>query len=177
MKLRGAAADETTTDYPEIAMNDIKRILVVSRSTQYCRFAVDCGISLARRFGAELSVLHLVSNPVDLEAVNAPDLFMTYNVPNTSIQDYLNIREEAKKRIDRIISEESREGIPIKTMIKDGKPADEVEKAVREGQIDLLVMLAHEEGRLEHLLFGGDNDAIIRRLPCSLLLVKKEPGP
>ena len=36
-------------------------------------------------------------------------------------------------------------------------------------------MLAHEEGRLEHMLFGGDNDAIIRKMPCSILLVKKEP--
>jgi nucleotide-binding universal stress UspA family protein len=156
-------------------MKEVKRILVVSRSTQYCRLAVDCGISLARQFGAELSVMHLVSNPVDQEAVNAPDLFMSYNIPNTSIQDYLNIREEAKKKIDRII-EEARGDMPIKTMVKDGKPADEVEKAVREGQIDLLVMLAHEEGRLEHLLFGGDNDAIIRRMPCSIMLVKKEPG-
>jgi nucleotide-binding universal stress UspA family protein len=160
----------------ETAMKEIKRILVVSRSTQYCRFAVECGIFLARRFGAELSVMHLISSSVDLEAVNAPDLFMSYNIPNTSIQDYLNIRDEAKKRIDKII-EEARGGIPIKTMIKDGKPTDEVGKAVREGQIDLLVMLSHEEGRLEHLLFGGDNDAIIRRIPCSIMLVKKEPGP
>ncbi len=158
-------------------MEQIKRILVVSRSTRYCRFAVDCGITLARQFGAELSVMHLLSNPVDKEEVNAPDLFMSYNIPNTSIQDYLNIREEERKKIDQIISEEARGGIPIKTMIKDGKPADEVEKVVREKEIDLLVMLAHEEGRLEHLLFRGDNDAIIRRIPCSIMLVKKEPGP
>lgn len=154
----------------------VKRILVVSRSTQYCRFAVDCGIFLARQFGAELSVMHLVSNPLDQDAANAPDLFMSYNIPNTSIQDYLNIREEAKKKIDQIISEEAQGGISIKSMVSDGKPVYEVAKAVKEGQIDLLVMLAHEEGRLEHLLFGGDNDAIIRRIPCSIMLVKKETG-
>jgi nucleotide-binding universal stress UspA family protein len=33
-------------------------------------------------------------------------------------------------------------------------------------------MLAHEEGRLEHFLFGKTNDAIIRRLPTTLMLVK-----
>jgi nucleotide-binding universal stress UspA family protein len=48
---------------------------------------------------------------------------------------------------------------------------------VSEEKIDLIVMLAHEEGRIEHALFGGENDAIIRRMPCSILLVKKEPGP
>ena len=158
-------------------MKEVKQILVVSRSTQYCRFAVESGIFLARRFGAELSVMHLVSNPVEQEAVNAPDLFMSYHIPNTSIEEFLSIREEAKKRIDQIISNETQGGIPIKTMVKDGKPTDEVLKAVKEGEIDLLVMLAHKEGHLEHLLFGGDNDAIIRRIPCSIMLVKKEPGP
>jgi len=33
-------------------------------------------------------------------------------------------------------------------------------------------MLAHEEGRLEHFLFGNTNDAIIRQLPTTLMLVK-----
>jgi nucleotide-binding universal stress UspA family protein len=37
-------------------------------------------------------------------------------------------------------------------------------------------MLAHEEGRLEHFLFGRSNEEILRALPCSILLVKKEPG-
>jgi universal stress protein A len=37
-------------------------------------------------------------------------------------------------------------------------------------------MLAHEEGRMEHFLFGQSNEALIRKMPCSVLLVKKEPG-
>jgi nucleotide-binding universal stress UspA family protein len=38
-------------------------------------------------------------------------------------------------------------------------------------------MLAHEEGHLEHFLFGRSNEEIIRKMPCSVLLVKKEPEP
>jgi nucleotide-binding universal stress UspA family protein len=40
-----------------------------------------------------------------------------------------------------------------------------------------MVMLAHEEGRLEHFLFGRTNDELLRRMPCSILLVKSEPAP
>jgi nucleotide-binding universal stress UspA family protein len=57
--------------------------------------------------------------------------------------------------------------------VKDGLPADEIKKVVEEEKIDLIVMLAHEEGRLEHFLFGRTNDAILRQLPASILLVKK----
>jgi nucleotide-binding universal stress UspA family protein len=35
-------------------------------------------------------------------------------------------------------------------------------------------MRTHEEGRIERLLVGGSNDALIRKMPCSIFLVKKE---
>ena len=38
-------------------------------------------------------------------------------------------------------------------------------------------MLSHEEGHLEHFLFGRSNHELVRKMPCSILLVKKEPGP
>ena len=44
-------------------MKGIKRILVVSRMTQLCQEAVHQGISLARKYGAELFVIHVVHNP------------------------------------------------------------------------------------------------------------------
>jgi nucleotide-binding universal stress UspA family protein len=45
---------------------------------------------------------------------------------------------------------------------------------VEDEKIDLIVMLAYEEGRLEHLFLGRDNDKLIRKMPCSILLVKHE---
>ncbi|MEJ2023522.1 MAG: universal stress protein [Deltaproteobacteria bacterium] len=54
---------------------------------------------------------------------------------------------------------------------------NKVLKVVQDENIDLLIMLAHEEGHLEHFLFGHSNEHIIRRMPCSILLVKKEPEP
>jgi nucleotide-binding universal stress UspA family protein len=58
---------------------------------------------------------------------------------------------------------------------REGDPTVELFKAVKEEGIDLLIMLAHEEGHLEHFLFGRSNEEIIRKMPCSVLLVKKEP--
>ena len=62
-------------------------------------------------------------------------------------------------------------------IIREGKPIDEIMQVVKEEKIDLMVLLSHEEGRLEHMLFGHDNDAILRRMPCSILLIKREPEP
>ncbi len=44
-------------------MEEIKRILVVSRMTKYCQEAVRQGVSLARKYDGELFLLHVVHNP------------------------------------------------------------------------------------------------------------------
>ncbi|HXX58112.1 MAG TPA: universal stress protein, partial [Thermodesulfovibrionales bacterium] len=56
-----------------------------------------------------------------------------------------------------------------------GDPTREILNTVKEEEIDLIILLAHEEGRLEHFLFGRSNEEICRTLPCSVFLVKKEP--
>jgi hypothetical protein len=38
-------------------------------------------------------------------------------------------------------------------------------------------MLAREEGHLEHFLIDKSNHDLVRKMPCSIPLVKKEPGP
>ena len=57
--------------------------------------------------------------------------------------------------------------------VRDGEPVEEIKQVVQSEGVDLLVMLAHEEGRLEHFLFGRTNEAILRKMPCSILLVKQ----
>ena len=61
-------------------------------------------------------------------------------------------------------------------LIREGNPATEIFQVVKDENIDLLILLAHEEGHIEHFLFGRSNDEIIRKMPCSILMIKKEPG-
>jgi len=60
---------------------------------------------------------------------------------------------------------------------KEGDPVEEILKVIGKEKIDLVILRSHEESRIEHFLVGSSNDAIIRKMPCSVLLVKKEPGP
>jgi universal stress protein A len=147
-------------------MDDIKRILVVSRLTAHCRKAVHYGISLAKKYDASLYVTHVVHNPFGLEGWNLPPFERDFGI----------LLKKSKADIDAAINAERKKGMEIKEVIREGEPSNVVLEVVKEERIDLLVMLAHEEGRLEHFLFGRSNEEIIRRMPCSILLVKKEPA-
>ena len=146
-------------------MEEIRRILVVSRMTEHCQKAVHYGVSLARKYNAELVVLHVFHNVFGLEG---------WNIPMISFQEeYRKDLEKRKKELEAVIRKENDAGMAVKELLKEGDPTEEVLKTVKEEQIDLMILLTHEEGRLEHLLFGRSTEDLVRRMPCSILLVKK----
>lgn len=165
------ANDQGEVDLEARRMENSQRILVVNRMSEYSREAFKTGVVLARKFGSELQVLHLISHPALMLALNTPVPF-----PDET-KNYASAQDEAKEDLDKIISKEIGAGLPIKIIIREGNVVDEIVQVVKEEKINLMVLLSHEEGRLEHMLFGHDNDVLIRRLPCSILLVKKEPEP
>lgn len=150
-------------------MDELKNILIVSRMTPYCREAVRWGISLARKYQAKLFVLYIPKYIVDMEAVNAPSI-----LPNEDYKNYRTVQDQAKEELDRALRNDLPSDVPVMTMVRNGDPVDEITKVVTAEKIDLMLMIANQEGRLEHLLFGGEDEAIIRSLPCSTLLVKDD---
>jgi universal stress protein A len=151
-------------------MEEVKRILVLSRSTKHCGKAVKYGLSLAKQYECELYVLHIIHNPFGLEGWNVPIISL-----KELNEEYEKMQQEARADLDRMVEEGKAKGIPVQVMVKEGHPNKELFKVIMDEKIDLLILLAHEEWRLEHVLFGRANDEIVRRMPCSVMLVKQEP--
>lgn len=145
-------------------METFNSILVVSRSTQRCIKVLRTGIALARKFDARLNVLHIIHDPFSLNGWNLP-------IPSLA-DEYQSMVAKARTELDRLVKAEKAEGLVINEWVKDGNPVDAIQEAVESEKIDLILMLAHREGRLEHFLFGKTNDAVIRRLPATLMLVE-----
>ncbi len=145
-------------------MEDFKKILVVGYSLKYCKNLYETGINLARKYHADLYVLYSIHDPFNVEGWNLP-------IPSLE-KEFQYMVDDAKNKLDHLLGAERKNGLKITEWIKEGKPAVEIEKAVREENIDLIVLPAHAEGRFEHFLFGHDADRVIRSLPASILLVK-----
>jgi len=147
-------------------MNDIRRIMVVAMDIKHSQETVRYGVSLARKYGAELVVLHVEHDPFGAHGWNLPFLSVD--------EEYKELLREAEKNLEEVLRAESVNGLPVKEVIRHGEPIGVIRNVVEEERIDLLLMPAHEENRLEHFLFGRINEAIVRRMPCSILLVRQE---
>ena len=148
-------------------MNEYKRILVVSRMIQSSRQAIQYGVSLARKYEAQLYVIHCIHNPFGLKGWSMGTLSLK--------KEYENILVEARRKLSELVESEKAKGMSIQELVREGEPTKEILKTIAEEKIDLLVMPAHGEGRLEDLLFNRSNDELVRKMPCSIMLVKKEP--
>jgi universal stress protein A len=148
-------------------MNKLNNILVVSRMVKYDAKAIQTGASLARKYGAKLTIIHVIHNPFGIEGWNLP-------LPNLE-NDYQRLLTKTRDELDKLAEKERKAGTSIEVILKEGEPTQEILQTIQDKQIDLLVMLAHEEGHLEHFLFGRSNHDLILKMPCSILLIKKEP--
>lgn len=157
-------------------MAGISRILVVSGITRNSQKAFHYGVSLSRKYKADLYLIHVVHNPFGLEG---------WNLPIRSLkEEYERILKEAKQGLDVLVAREKAGGLNVHELVREGDPTDEVVRVIEEEGIDLLILTAHEESRLEHfesrmehLIFGRGNDELIRKMPCSIILVKGDPLP
>jgi len=150
-------------------MSEYKRILVIARMIQTCRKAIHYGVSLAQKYGAELYVIHSIYNPFGPREWG-------FNTRELAVEYEKSILE-TKQKLAGLIDAERAQGMSIKELVREGEPTAEILKTIEQENIDLLVMLAHEEGRVEDIFFNRSNDELVRRMPCSIMLVKKEPGP
>jgi len=143
-------------------VEDIRRILAVSWMTQYCQRTVHYAVSLAAKYNTELFVIHVVDTLWS----------QGWNLPTMSQEESrAKEMERIQSELDNIIGKEKKGDVKIKKIIKEGDPVEEIMKVIEEEKIDLVILRAHEESRIERFLVGGSNDAIIRKMPCSVFLV------
>ena len=149
-------------------MQDIKKILVVTTSTSKSKKAIHYGVSLAKQYGASLHVYHSDYDPFDLEGWGLP-------IPSLKAlrENYLGALETDRKVLNSIIEKEKTSDMKVTVLVTQHPIATEVPRIVEEEKIDLLIMVAFEEGRLEHFLFSASSHEIIRKMPCNILLVNE----
>src|SRR5438876_11300863 len=136
-------------------------LLVPLDGSMFGEHALPLALSIARRAGATLTVLHVHAPPAVTYAESLPD-------PDPRLDLHLKEREQAYldgviKRLGDIST------VSVHSELLEGTTADTIRAAVSSRGVDLVVMTTHGRGPLGRLWLGSVADELVRQLPVPLL--------
>jgi universal stress protein A len=143
----------------------MENILVAVRATEGCVRVIGYAATMARQLGARLYVLDVVHNPFGYQG---------WNLPMISVdEEYQRLLKKGREQLHGLVMEEMKKGLQAEAMVREGDPTTVITQLVDEKKIELLVLAAHPEDRIEHFFFGKANEKLIREMPCSILLFRE----
>lgn len=142
----------------------LQKILVPTDFSEPALEATRYGVEFARRFGAELQLLHVIEDPVVYFA-----MFESNPLPSKG-----EFETYAQTRLDNWILPEDAAGIEISRQWVHGSPFVEIIRFGRAQHSDLIVMGTHGRSLAAHLLLGSVAERVVRKAPCPVLTVRPE---
>ncbi len=149
-------------------MIDYRNVLFCTDFSDNAQKALPQAIDLARKYGAMLHVLHVYYDSGHLAEFEKPSDDKTEGAPTIYIKG-----AELERRLDEIRAEVTAAGQQCTCRIVRGiRPFTEIVRYAKEEAIDLIVLSSHGLTNLEHALFGGTTEKVVRHSPCDIIVVK-----
>ena len=145
-------------------MKEFKTILFANDFAETSEEVFDYALSLAKKYGARLLIVHVINEPVDLRG---------FYVPHISFENLeKEIVEGAEKMMDKFCRTKIKDFSDYESMILSGIPYEEIIKKAEEAQASLIVMGTHGRRGLDHMLFGSTAERVVRGAGCPVLTVR-----
>jgi nucleotide-binding universal stress UspA family protein len=145
-------------------MLTIRTILCPTDFSEPSRPAFDLACALARDYGAELVVAHVMPPP------------LTIGSGGVLMAPPLTDATELRSRLEQVRPADP--GVAVRHRLTAGHPlstsaeAEGILAVAAEEKADLIVMGTHGRGGLSRLLTGSVAEAVLRKAPCPVLTVK-----
>ena len=142
----------------------VRRVLAAVDLAMVAQPVVAAAAEIARRFAADLDLVHVFEQPVRPE---------TYGIQTS--RDVLMRRQEVEPlvlaELGRLATAEAAE-VSVTSHLRFGRAATEILSLAEDLESDLLVIAGF--GGLHRLLFGSTAEQLLRLAPCPLLVLRGE---
>ncbi len=144
----------------------IHRILVPIDFSEHSKNALRYAVAFAGEMCAELILVYVVE-----PAIYPADFsFGQVAMPNVEVE----LRDRGEVELEQLAKSEIKGDLRIKTFVRTGKPFLEISSVATEEKVDLIIIATHGHTGVEHLLFGGTAEKVVRKAPCNVLVVRPE---
>lgn len=143
------------------------KILIATDGSKYSQKAVDYGVGLARKLGVGVIALYVVSmKSLEMYALSHHDDIGGYESAASAL------KQDGDKALEYAVSAGKKESVDVSPEIVRGYPAEEIVRlAAAEGVAMIIVGHLGKTG-LEHLLLGSVSEAVVKKAPCPVLVVR-----
>ena len=150
-------------------MKTFEKILIAIDFSENSEYAFEYALTLATQFQAELTILHVINEPVDLRG---------FYVPHISFEQLeKEIEEGAEKMMEKFCQTRMGAFSNYKTAIVTGIPYEEIIKKAEDTGSSLIVLGTHGRTGLDHLIFGSTAERVVRGASCPVLTIRMPVVP
>lgn len=143
----------------------IKRILVPIDFSYCARHALDYALSFARRFEADIDLLHVYEPPFDLGDMPV----QIANGPPQPIGEY--IRAQVDQNLQALLAS-CPDDVKVTSHLITGQVEHEVVRIAEQVGADLIIMGTHGRTGLSRFFLGSVAERVLRHASCPVLTVR-----
>ena len=150
-------------------MKPFKKILIAIDFSENSNYAFDYALMLARQFDAEITVLHVINEPIDLRG---------FYVPHISFEQLeKEIEAGAETIMEKFCQEKMGGYCNYRTSIVNGIPYEEIIRKGKEIDASLIVLGTHGRTGLDHIIFGSTAERVVRSAASPVLSIRLPSEP
>ncbi|TFH01328.1 MAG: universal stress protein [Nitrosopumilus sp.] len=139
--------------------NSFKNILVPIDGSIYSEKALERACEFVETFDSKLILTYVVEKSIPINLLDRKEYLGILQKFGT------NILQKAKHEL-------SKKNIPVRTFLKEGNIANEIDKIAKKEKCDLIIVGNKGLGSVTRLLLGSVSNKISQSSSCSVLIVK-----
>jgi nucleotide-binding universal stress UspA family protein len=144
-----------------------RKILFCTDLSENSHYAFTYALSLAKTYGGELLILHVMPEPLYLYQDGS-----SY-VPVGKLEEIeISEREKVNRELNTAYIQEMDGFKDYRVLLKKGVAFYEIIQVAKEEPADLIVMGTHGRTGLDHILFGSTAERVVRKSPIPVLTVR-----
>jgi len=150
-------------------MMPFNKILIAIDFSENSNYAFDYALMLARKFDAEITVLHVINEPIDLRG---------FYVPHISFEQLeKEIEAGADAMMEKFCQEKMEGYCNFRTSVVNGIPYEEIIRKGKEIDASLIVLGTHGRTGLDHIIFGSTAERVVRSAASPVLSIRLPSEP
>jgi len=141
-----------------------RHIMAPTDFSEYSKQAVTSALELAQKFGAKLTILHVIELP--------PYPVEGYVPPSLSATFMDDLERQATADLAQLVPEASAANVEVARVIAVGTPYRKIIETAEAEQVDLIVMATAGRTGFSHLVMGSIAERVVRTATCPVLTIR-----